>query len=781
MTGQPPLDSQRLRNIVVFSDGTGNSSARAWRTNVWRMYEAADLSTGAQLALYDNGVGTSSFRPFAVLGGALGWGLKRNVRDLYTFLCRNYRPATNREEADRIFAFGFSRGAYTIRVLIDLVEHQGLLTGASGRDLNRLAKWAYREYRRQFKTTRVLEWSRWLRDRACRLFEYRDEPYDTEKNTRNVQVTFMGLWDTVDAYGLPIDEMTLGWHKWVWPLKMCGSRPPANVTKICHAIALDDERHTFHPVLLKESQQDGGDHTDKETVTQVWFAGVHSNVGGGYPDDSLAHVSLLWMAKEACKKGLRLHPLFTRQWKARADPHGPIHDSRRGLASYYRYNPRRISRLAQDQFAGVTVARPKIHESVFQRIVAARDDYAPIVLPERYDIVTSDGTIMNNGGNPYEHSTQSSARCAAQEKIWNRVWLRRGLYFSTVGVSLAILLAPFLLKERVLGDVDVRSGSITDAVHLLGAFLPDMLQPIATYWEGHPVIFAALATSLAGLFGLSTIVQRSISDKMRKVWDAILRDGPRKVDPGSAPTDLLYRIRSHWAYRGTVESVSQHVFPLVFGLAALAAVVLIVVGSANRAAFAAVSAAGLTCPRAAEMVPTGPGEWDGIKFDNKEICQPTGVRMERGRTYEVSITLPKDWADTVSHPAALAGFGSSENPFIYVPALPFRRVLTEPWFVPVARIGRRSPEYYTLAKSTTEITPRRTGYLYLFVNDAVGIPPWHAYFYKNNVGGAASVRVMERNAVRRSPASMTAPTPRPRPARHATIGGRWGTPADDSL
>ena len=82
MAQEPPCRTDGPRNIVLLSDGTGNSSASVWRTNVWRMYEALDLSAGDQLALYDNGVGTSMFRPLAILGGALGWGRKRNVRDL---------------------------------------------------------------------------------------------------------------------------------------------------------------------------------------------------------------------------------------------------------------------------------------------------------------------------------------------------------------------------------------------------------------------------------------------------------------------------------------------------------------------------------------------------------------------------------------------------------------------------------------------------------------------------------------------------------------------------
>lgn len=113
------------KNIVLLSDGTGNSSAKLMKTNVWRTYEALDLTTGDQVALYDNGVGTSSFRPLAVLGGALGWGLKRNVLNLYTFACRNYVDRGSPAASDAIFTFGFSRGAFTIRVLIGLIESQG--------------------------------------------------------------------------------------------------------------------------------------------------------------------------------------------------------------------------------------------------------------------------------------------------------------------------------------------------------------------------------------------------------------------------------------------------------------------------------------------------------------------------------------------------------------------------------------------------------------------------------------------------------------------------------
>src|SRR6188768_4399061 len=132
------------RKIILLSDGTGNSSAKVWRTNVWRTFEALDLSGNDQVAFYDDGVGTSSFKPWAVLGGAFGFGLKRNVVDIYKFVCRNHR-----DQEDRIYGFGFSRGAFTIRVVIGLILHQGLVWEQDEAKLDKKARAAYRQYRRE--------------------------------------------------------------------------------------------------------------------------------------------------------------------------------------------------------------------------------------------------------------------------------------------------------------------------------------------------------------------------------------------------------------------------------------------------------------------------------------------------------------------------------------------------------------------------------------------------------------------------------------------------------
>ncbi len=108
-----------MKRIVLLSDGTGNSSAKLFKTNVWRLYQSLDMDTDSngvrQIACYNDGVGTSAFKPLALLGGAFGWGLKRNVLHLYDFLCQQWEPG------DQIYIFGFSRGAFTGRVLAGLI------------------------------------------------------------------------------------------------------------------------------------------------------------------------------------------------------------------------------------------------------------------------------------------------------------------------------------------------------------------------------------------------------------------------------------------------------------------------------------------------------------------------------------------------------------------------------------------------------------------------------------------------------------------------------------
>jgi uncharacterized protein (DUF2235 family) len=730
------------RNIVLLSDGTGNSAAKVRRTNVWRLYEALDLSTSAQVAYYDDGVGTSSFKPFAILGGALGWGLKRNVRDLYAFACRNYRPAKSGEPEDRIYAFGFSRGAFTARVLVGLIEDQGLITGARGAELDRLAKWAYRSYRRKFNATKgLVSPLRGLRDFALRTLDrLLGRPAYEEVRRRNVhpRVHFLGLFDTVDAYGMPIDELKWGWDTWIWPLSMCEPQAPEIADRICHALALDDERQTFHPLLMTEAGCTPASHIRDETLSQVWFAGAHSNVGGGYPNDSLSYVPLLWMAEEAQRKHLVLHQSIVNQWKACADPNGPAHDSRRGVGAYYRYLPRSVARLSADRLAGVEIPRPKIHESVFQRIAIAPQEYAPIVLPARYAVVRTNGEIVDGDGFQFEHASQSQSRAAAQEKIWNLVWLRRLTYSATLVATLFIAV-PSLIGDRGLDQQPLALSGVIEGV---GKVLPEMVQPLLVPHQDRPVRLSVLVVALGVLWAISAGLQRRIQDSMRGIWSTTTETGPQEVTPGEGASDLIYRFRTHPLTRRVRDASSEDVFPFVFGLTALVSLVVIAVGTANRLVFAAASTTGRICRDAdALATPAASGAWR-YELSARELCGATGIPIEPGVRYTIRIELPKGaWSDGDLQVDTPAGYSSSRRPWVLIPGMPFRRILTQPWFRVIARVGARGAEYHPLTEADGELVSRTAGQLFLFVNDAITPwPPW-ASRYGDNTEARAVVTV----------------------------------------
>ena len=364
-----PDQTGTRRRICLFSDGTGNSAGKLFKTNVWRLYDALDFGDIDQIAYYDDGVGSSSFKPLAVLGGAFGFGLARKVRHIYAFLCRNYQPG------DDIYCFGFSRGAFTIRVLLSLIESEGLVRYYGERPnaealLAADVRSAYRRFSARRNTFGLIAWpvrlvrellasiSYWRGgypnytiernwwavestgdgfatvDRATKERCDREEGVDSGNNRRSaIPIKFVGLWDTVAAYGLPIDELTRAWDKYFWPLSIDTRKLPENVERARHALSLDDERNTFHPVLWNEglesvdqSKRDDVDEkwiaesTDDERISQVWFAGSHADVGGGYPHDGLANVSLNWMIKEVEKEGLRDRGVFSAQPLAGAHP-----------------------------------------------------------------------------------------------------------------------------------------------------------------------------------------------------------------------------------------------------------------------------------------------------------------------------------------------------------------------------------------------------------------------------------------------------------------------------
>ncbi|HSP49302.1 MAG TPA: DUF2235 domain-containing protein [Pseudolabrys sp.] len=425
------------KNIVLFSDGTGNSSASPFKTNIWRLYQAIDIepptdpNVPQQIVYYDNGVGTENFKPLAALGGSLGIGVWKNVRDIYTFVCRNY------DMGDQIYGFGFSRGAFTIRLLMGLIGKCGLLKADSEAELVECVQLAYEAYRRDF-LIRASKQRQMIYHHILRPPKYfkgeEGRPTATidlgEAGCQQIfaDIRFVGVWDTVDAYGMPVDELKIAIDDWVWPMSFADRDPSDRLLTIRHALSLDDERPTFRPVLWNEVIKDRHDPSDltkqkilsPERIQQVWFAGVHANVGGGYPDDGLAFTALEWMMDEAAAVGLRYDQLTHDEIAARSNPDGEQYDSRSGVAGYYRYGPRQVTTLSHDADHGVDVPTVHVHPAAFERIAAWRRDYEPVSLGGPFSIA----------GAPMK-----PADAAAMENAWDMVWWRRLAYFTTLALT----------------------------------------------------------------------------------------------------------------------------------------------------------------------------------------------------------------------------------------------------------------------------------------------------------------------------------------------------------
>ncbi|MBI4888595.1 MAG: DUF2235 domain-containing protein, partial [Acidobacteria bacterium] len=759
---------------------------KLFKTNVWRIYDALDLrDPDRQVACYDDGVGTSTFAPLAILGGAVGFGLKRNVLRLYRFLCEQYEPG------DQIYAFGFSRGAFTIRMLVALIADQGIVrvradkyvgaTGApppasgpagdglarttmTGSELRRLSKRAYQRFRfNKFDHGRqpLVRLARALRNAFARLRDGR-RTYVPGCNYHLPEggIRFVGLWDTVDAYGLPIDELTKGVDTWIWPLSFPELELSRVVAKACHALSLDDERHTFHPVLWDESKEtvDAANGLDGERISQVWFAGVHANVGGGYPNDALSAVSLHWIAEEAANRDLIFLDEMLRHATEKRDPLGRMYDSRRGLAGYYRYNPRKIEYLTNGQtheqgfFGGtwpkprptVKIARPKIHESVFTRIQAAPDFYAPIGLPKDYAVVTAAGRILSGADNAYESAAESAMRVRAQEVAWNLVWWRRIVYFMAVFVSLGMLVWPLRDDADAIVEIAERGGR-SRIVEFMGGFLPQMASPWVNYYAAAPLELAVWLALLAAALWAGRTVRASIGDCMHRIWRYVLAKVPPPELTLPEPRGMLYRARQHPYYHGSFAVFRRLLLPHAFGLLVFS----YLVGGANRIAFEAAHTVGLLCTDSAATTPVGP-ERVQRAFVTGASCAGTGLRLEPGEQYEMTVAFAG--ASDGSVPVTRsAGFGvlstglTLRQRTVFLLASPFKRVWRANWFAVVARVGPGGVEQIPLRGRPTRFTARNGGELFVFVNDAIapvaylaGIGTrfgWSA-FYGNNSGAA---------------------------------------------
>jgi uncharacterized protein (DUF2235 family) len=747
------------RKIILLSDGTGNSAAKVWRTNVWRTFEALDLSGSDQVAFYDDGVGTSSFKPWAILGGAFGFGLKRNVIDIYKFACRNYR-----DDSDDIYGFGFSRGAFTIRVVMGLILNQGLVSADNESELDKKAIAAYRKYRSERYHTlwpwHPEDWYRAIRDVLLPI------SYDKRDNRQVKRIRFVGVWDTVAAYGLPMDEMTRGVSRWIVPLELpTHTLNRERVTRACQALSLDEERTTFHPELWDEKivppsefDPDKKRHIADEQLSQVWFAGVHSNVGGGYPDDALAYIPLVWMLTEAQRCGLKFKsdqgtppadPDAFKNAVSMRDKDGRIYDPRAGLGGYYRYGPRKLVQLCNYKYSKkeddeVTIERPKIHESVFKRIRNDAHAYAPIGLPAVYDVVTDNGDIVTPDQYGFETGHEATARADAQEHIWNEIWKRRIVYFATVGATVWLFAFPLIVGAQRADEFTSPIRWVSDIIRLVGGFLPGFASTWIDGWARAPIQFVVVS-ALVGFFMIWGMrIAARISDRMGALW----RKTPSA--PSKLPDDGIYRLRSSPHYIWFHEGLKRRWAPALF------AVLFVYIGFClvSHLLYNIQDVAGFTCretpPADAEHL-DNKGQQKTSQFKTSELCHATGILLDDdGARYhvEVAATSPAEpWSDA-GILVPYGGFYPAVQPSWYQRIrlgffVPLRRELTQDWFRIVLRYGRVGGEEVFLDpdpddyKIQATIKPTRKGELFIFVNDAViGIPGLYNLFYRNNRGSA---------------------------------------------
>jgi uncharacterized protein (DUF2235 family) len=271
------------RRLVVFCDGTWNSADRPAVTNVCKLRSAV-VESADQVVKYEPGVGTKWGE--RIRGGAFGYGLSRNVRDCYAWLVDHYKPG------DELWFFGFSRGAFTARSLAGLVRNSGILLP----EHSNMVKDAYKLYR--------------SRKPGDAPWEEAATAWRARHSYPLPRITFIGVWDTVGALGIPTYRFQLPGISKRWTFH--DTTLSSYVDNAYHAISIDERRRAFVPTLWVKQVKDGKvvEPPPEQTVSQVWFAGVHSDVGGGYPEPELSEIPLLWIAERARDCGLVFKPEY---------------------------------------------------------------------------------------------------------------------------------------------------------------------------------------------------------------------------------------------------------------------------------------------------------------------------------------------------------------------------------------------------------------------------------------------------------------------------------------
>jgi len=322
------------KNIAIFSDGTGQAGGipRSIPSNVYRMFSACPVIAGVQAIFYEHGVGApvAAARPGRrrqlrnALSRMTGLGINENIADCYDALIRLYEPG------DRIFLFGFSRGGYAVRSVggvlgicgIPRYSPHGLDLRKDHRARRRAVLRAVRGVYQSYGSGAAGQ-----KQRQARAATFRKQHASHEDG---VVPYFIGVWDTVRAIGLPGVSSLIFWRH-----KFHDSALNPGVPYGRHALSIDENRAMFFPELWDEAESD----RISGRIKQVWFPGVHSDVGGGYAERELADLTLNWMIDEATAIP---NPLIVDRSKLDLKPshRGIQHDERRGLGRLWRKGTR---------------------------------------------------------------------------------------------------------------------------------------------------------------------------------------------------------------------------------------------------------------------------------------------------------------------------------------------------------------------------------------------------------------------------------------------------------
>lgn len=337
------------KNIAIFCDGTWNSADQSHGdapcpTNVVKLALRVAKSSGGlpQVSYYGQGVGTGGSLD-RLTGGAFGHGLVDNLFEAYRFLILNYEPG------DQLYFFGFSRGAYTARSLAGMIRKCGILS----------LSWAHK-----YRSALALYCDDQHPDSASPA-EFRNS--FCASGGLQIPIQCIGVWDTVGSLGIPIAGLrALTASKYQFhDVELSGS-----VKNAFHALAIDEFRGPFCDARWTYKPKPG------QRVEQVWFAGAHSDVGGGYPvtESGLSDIALEWMIERASSTGLKFDQGVQNALQLRSNPLAQAHNSRKGLYRLSRAKEREIgTRRATDRKDNVSGESPaldptqSIHASVLRR------------------------------------------------------------------------------------------------------------------------------------------------------------------------------------------------------------------------------------------------------------------------------------------------------------------------------------------------------------------------------------------------------------------------------